>query len=190
MQIFEKIRAYHAGLVVLTVLSYVTGEAGEVHEVLGYGVAALILFRLGWAVVGPRQVGLSRFFPKLPDLSHSRLNDPAFSRILISIVALALIATIATGVLLEKTPAAQQNASISNSIAAQNARLTTAPSVTSKAYADDDDQAGERREKWLEEVHELTANFLVLAVAAHVLYLFLFRRDLALFMLFVRRPRQ
>jgi len=190
MQIFEKIRAYHAGLAVLTILSYATGEAGEVHEVLGYGVATLILFRLVWAVVGPRQVGISRFFPKLPDLAHSRLNDPAFSRLLISIVALALIATTATGVLLEETPAAQQTARISRSIAAQNSGLTTAPSVISKAYADDDDQAGERKEKWLEEVHELSANFLVLAVAAHVLYLFLFRRDLALFMLFARRPRQ
>jgi cytochrome b len=188
MQIFEKIRAYHAGFAVLTALSYVTGEAGEIHEVLGYGVAALILFRLGWAVVGPRQVGISRFFPKLHDLSRSRLNDPAFSQLLISIVALALIATTVTGVLLEEAPRISHELAISSSVATQGSEPATSPAVISKAYADDDEETGRSDETWLKEVHEFSANLLVLAVAAHVLYLLLFRRDLALFMLFARRP--
>jgi cytochrome b len=49
---------------------------------------------------------------------------------------------------------------------------------------DDDD----KREGWLGELHEATANLLLVFVATHVIYLLLFKRQLALFMLFRPSP--
>ncbi len=157
MPLIEKIRAYHIGLIALTALSYVTGEAGAVHTWLGYGVAGVILFRMAWGVVGPRQVGISRFFPPIPDFKRTPLNDPAFSRLLISAVALVLILVTATGVMLD--PPGRTAAERSAQAAPVHAYSLLAP-----AYADDDEDRGGRKE----EVHEFTANLLVIAVALHV----------------------
>jgi cytochrome b len=191
MPIFAKIRLYHCGLIILTALAYLSGELGEVHEVLGYGVAAIIILRILWGVVGPRQVGISRFFPHLDELRKSRLSDPAISRLLISIVAITLIATTVTGILLEEPAAHEQTAqavSPLHSTATELPKLAVS-AVVPQAKADDGDRDKSSEEDWLTEVHELVANLLVLAVAAHVLYLFLFKRDLALYMLFVRQPK-
>lgn len=58
------------------------------------------------------------------------------------------------------------------------------------AFADDDrdrDRARDRKEnETLEEIHETTANLLVLFVVLHVAYLLAFKRRMALFMLFLR----
>ena len=56
MSVIARIRAYHAVLVALAVLAYATGELGLVHAWLGYGVAAVILFRLAWSLTGARQL--------------------------------------------------------------------------------------------------------------------------------------
>jgi cytochrome b len=190
MPIFAKIRVYHVGLLTLTALTYLTGELGEVHEWLGYGVTGIIALRVLWGLVGPRQVGISRFFPHLDELRQSRLSDPAVSRLLISIVAALLIATTATGILLEE-PADQTVPAFQSSTASPAPRAGIAEKtgfVVSASRADDSHEGS--KEGWLEEVHELAANLLVLAVAAHVLYLFVFKRELALYMLFVREPKR
>ncbi len=192
MPIFAKIRVYHISLLVLTALTYLTGELGEVHEWLGYGVAGIIVVRIIWGLVGPRQVGISHFFPHLDALRKSRLGDPAVSRLLISIVAALLISTTATGILLEE-PADQKLSATQSSttyaapaaaVAGQNGVLVSA------ARADDGHDRKGTEEGWLNELHELAANLLVLAVAAHALYLFIFKRELALYMLFVREPKR
>ena len=65
MIMLNRIRLYHITLALLAMLAYFTGELGLIHAWLGYGVAAVILLRLIWALSGERQVGLSRFFPTL-----------------------------------------------------------------------------------------------------------------------------
>jgi cytochrome b len=53
--------------------------------------------------------------------------------------------------------------------------------TTPKAGMDDDDE----KEDWLQDLHEFSANLMFLLVGIHVSYMILFRRPLAMFMLFV-----
>ena len=64
----ERVRAYHVTLATLTILAFLTGDFGFVHDLLGYGVAAIIVFGLLWALFNPRQLGLNRFYPQFEGL--------------------------------------------------------------------------------------------------------------------------
>ncbi len=172
--VFHKIRLYHAVLALLVTAAYLTGdELEDLHIWLGYAVAAGILFRLLWAAVGPRQLGISRLFPDLMELAKvRRLNHPMISRTLLAGIVINLLLATGTGLLMEPPPIGQLVAEVS----------------ISPAFADDDrerDRDGKENEV-LEEVHETTANLLVLFVVLHVAYLLAFKRPMALFMLFLR----
>lgn len=183
MSVFQKIRLYHALLALLVTAAYLTGDdAEELHIWLGYAVAGVILFRAGWAVTGPKQLGISRLFPDLMELAKARrMNHPMISRALLAGIVINLLLATGTGLLMEPPP-----------IGPLAAEMTV-----SSALADEDkhehdrgsERDGERESKGseaLEEVHETTANLLVLFVALHVAYLFAFKRPMALFMLFRR----
>ncbi len=176
MSVFHRIRLYHAALAILVAAAYLTGdELDDLHIWLGYAVAAVILFRVLWAAIGPRQLGISRLFPDLTELAKvRRLNHPMISRTLLAGIVINLLLATGTGLLMEPPPIGQ--------LAAE---MSIAP-----AFADDDrerehDRDGKKNEV-LEEVHETTANLLVLFVALHVAYLLAFKRPMALFMLFLR----
>jgi cytochrome b len=176
MSVFHKIRLYHAALALLVTAAYFTGDELEgLHNWLGYAVAAVILFRALWAAVGPRQLGISRLFPDLTELAKvRRLNHPMISRTLLAGIVVTLLLATGTGLLMEPPP-----------IDGFAAEVTIAP-----AFADDDgerehDRDGKENEA-LEEVHETAANLLVLFVVLHVTYLLVFKRSMALFMLFLR----
>lgn len=176
MSLFHKIRVYHAVLALLVTAAYLTGdELKGVHIWLGYAVAAVILFRVIWAAVGPRQLGISRLFPDLMELAKvRRLNHPMISRTLLAGIVITLLLTTGTGLLMKPPPLGQFAAEV----------------AIAPAFADGDgvreyDRDGEENEA-LEEVHETTANLLVLFVALHVTYIFAFKRPMALFMLFRR----
>ncbi|MDP1627414.1 MAG: cytochrome b/b6 domain-containing protein [Parvibaculum sp.] len=176
MSVFHRIRLYHAALAILVAAAYLTGdELDDLHIWLGYAVAAVILFRVLWAAIGPRQLGISRLFPDLTELAKvRRLNHPMISRTLLAGIVINLLLATGTGLLMEPSPIGQ--------LAAE---MSIAP-----AFADDDrerehDRDGKKNEV-LEEVHETTANLLVLFVALHVAYLLAFKRPMALFMLFLR----
>jgi len=178
MSVFHKIRLYHAALALLVAATYLTGDELEsMHVWLGYAVAAVILFRILWAAAGPRQLGISRLFPDLTELAKvRRLNHPMISRTLLAGIAVTLLLATGTGLVMEPPPIG---------------RVAAEVSVT-PVFADDDgdrerDRDHEENEA-LEEVHETTANLLVLFVALHVTYLFAFKRPMALFMLFLRDP--
>ena len=178
MSLFHKIRLYHAALALLVTAAYLTGgELEDTHVWLGYAVATVILFRVLWAAAGPRQLGISRLFPDLMELAKvRRLNHPMISRTLLAGIVVTLLLATGTGLLMEPPPIGQVAAEVS-----------IAP-----AFADDDrdrehDRDGKENEV-LEEVHETTANLLVLFVALHVTYLLAFKRPMALFMLFLRDP--
>ncbi|PKP77286.1 MAG: cytochrome B [Alphaproteobacteria bacterium HGW-Alphaproteobacteria-3] len=176
MSVFHKIRLYHAALAILVTAAYLTGdELEDLHNWLGYAVAAVILFRALWAAAGPRQLGISRLFPDLTELAKvRRLNHPMISRTLLAGIVVTLLLTTGTGLLMEPPP-----------IGGFAAEMSIAP-----AFADDDgerehDRDGKENEA-LEEVHETAANLLVLFVVLHVTYLLAFKRPMALFMLFAR----
>ena len=177
MSVFHKIRFYHAVLAILVTAAYLTGdELDEVHLWLGYGVALVILFRIAWAAAGSKQLGISKLFPDVVALAKvRRLNHPMISRTLLAGIVINLLLVTGTGLMMEPPP-----------IGAFAAELTVSP-----ALADDEDRDRERGSdheggEVLEEIHETTANLLVLFVLLHVAYLLTFKRPMALFMLFLR----
>ena len=91
-------------MAILALLAFVTGELGIIHIWLGYGVAAVIIFRLLWALNGHKQLGLSRFYPDFDGISVSNLmTHPAISKIFLLGIALSVILVTLTGILLDNT---------------------------------------------------------------------------------------
>jgi cytochrome b len=174
MPVMQRLRLYHAALAVLVVLSYLSGEWGIVHAWLGYGVAAVILVRLGLAATGAPQLGLMRFYPHFEGLKLDNVfTHPAISRTLLAAIAVCTIGATVTGVMMDRGRAIGLAES----------------AVIAPAYADDEAETGARGEREdegaAEELHETFANFLVLLVVVHVSYLLAFKRPLARFMLFL-----
>lgn len=162
----QKIRAYHAALAVLTLLAWLTGDFGYVHNWLGYVVAAIVAVRLFWALVDPRQLGLNRFYPQFDRLRmDNALRHPAISRVLILGIALTLLGATATGVLLD------------------GGRTIGLPMKIAGPPSGD-------LHEFLEELHESLSNLLILFVVLHAGYLFAFKRPLARFMLFRTEKRR
>ncbi len=172
----KRLRAYHAVLAVTAILAFATGEMGLVHAWLGYGVAAVILFRLGLAVTGETQLGLMRFYPRFEGLKFNNVfTHPAVSRTLLFAIALSLVGVTATGIVIDRGQTI--------GLAATDVTAPAAKHEGSFASGDREESGGD--ENPLEELHETLANFLMLLVGSHVTYLLIFKRPLAKYMLFL-----
>lgn len=176
MNIMHSIRLYHATLAIFTILAYLTGDDNNLHAWLGYGVTAIIISRLIWALSGNRNVGLMRFYPKFEGLNLSNIfTHPAITKTFMLGIAVSLISVTSTGILMDQ----------GKTIGVANIE------IVGTAIADDDDDKyshSDKRESLLkealEEVHEFFGNLLMIFVGLHVTYLLLFKRPLAAFMLF------
>jgi len=182
MSLMHKVRFYHAALAILTVLAYLSGDFGLVHDWLGYGVAVVIALRLLWAVFNPRQLGLNRFYPDFDGLRvDNAYRHPAVSKALILGIAVTLTGATVSGVAMD------------GGRAIGLAGLSTDFSIVGSAYADDPDREkhGEDRDEHgiMEEIHEALSNLVILLVILHAGYLLLFSRPLARFMLYRDRPK-
>jgi cytochrome b len=175
MAVMHRIRIFHAFLALSVLGAYFSGEMGLVHAWLGYGVAALILFRLIWALSGAPQLGLARFHPSFRDL-HLKgiMTNPMISRVLLAGIAISVIGATGTGIMMDKGRALQPSAISSFSLSGENAREGR------------EDESGEMSE----EAHEYLANLAIALVALHVLYLLTFKLPLARFMLFANKSRK
>ncbi len=171
MSTINRIRIYHATLAILAILAFITGEMGIIHAWLGYGVGAIILLRLLWALSGDRQVGLMRFYPDFEGLKADNLfTHPLISKMLMLGIAISLIAATSTGIAMDKGKA----------IGMVNI------SIIAPANADDNGEENEDGEDSpLGETHEFFANLMLLFVGLHITYLLLFKSPLARFMLFI-----
>jgi len=176
MSALFRLRQYHAALAVLVVLAFVSGEWGLVHAWLGYLVGLVILVRLIWATAGVRQLGLSRFYPVFQGLRlHSALTHPAISRTILLGIAISLVGSTGTGLMMDRGRAIG----------------LADMGVIGQARADDDRRyaRGKREnDSILGEIHEALANLLMTLVALHVGYLLIFKFPLVRFMLFVDTP--
>jgi cytochrome b len=183
MSIMKGLRAYHAVLGSLVIGAFLTGELGTIHAVLGYAIAIIIGGRLVAALSGLRQLGLSRFYPQFEGLTlGNAFAHPAISKTLLAGIAACLILATATGITMDR---------------GRTLGMATSVAV-SEAYARDDSRerrrdAGARGEEQehgiVGELHEGLSNFLMIIVGLHVAYLFLFKRPLARFMLFIATPK-
>ncbi len=173
MSIMHRIRIYHAILAVLAILAYLTGDDDGIHAWLGYGVAAVLVFRLLWALTGNPHVGLMRFYPKFEGLNlFNAFTHPAITKTFMLGIAVSLLSVTSTGILMDQ----------GKSIGLANTQLI-APALA------DDDEHNKKKESFadeaLEETHEFFGNLLLIFVGLHASYLLLFKRPLAKFMLFV-----
>ena len=167
MTLFHAIRLYHAALAILATLAYLTGEAGLIHEWLGYAVAGVIAFRLAWSVAGPRQLGIARFFPSLAELKAVRwISNPAVGKALLFGLIASLLLTTGTGLL----------------IAGEAREVALVP----PALADGGHGDG-KGEDFVEELHEAVAELFLIFAIAHAAHMILFRRKLAFAMWFMNR---
>src|SRR3954451_7004511 len=104
MNVYRKLRLYHAMLATSALAAYATGEAGIVHAWIGYALAGIILFRLAWGMFGPSQFRIGRFLPDLASLLRIRaVNDPAIARMLLGGVVASLLLVVGTGIALDRT---------------------------------------------------------------------------------------
>jgi cytochrome b len=183
MSIMQGLRAYHAVLGLLVIAAFLTGEAGAIHAVLGYAIAVIIAGRLIAALSGLRQLGLSRFYPQFDGLTlGNAFTHPAISKTLLAGIAACLILATATGIAMDR---------------GRTLGLATSVVVTEAQARDDsrerrrDAEARDREQEdgIVSELHEGLSNLLMIIVGLHVGYLFLFKRPLARFMLFIATPK-
>ncbi len=197
----KQLRVWHAMIAILATAAYLSEDVEPWHQLLGYGVVAMLAIRLLMALFGAGSLGLQRFYPKFHDLKlRTAATNPAISRLLLLGIALSLLGVTVTGVLMDqgktlKLLSGQSLSRAANGTSYDAAIYETATSSDSDSHgprspragdhADDED---EDEEGPLGEVHELFANLLIGLVALHVSYLVLFKWPLARFMLFIRQP--
>jgi len=184
MSIMQGLRAYHAVLGLLVVAAFLTGELGTIQAVLGYAIAVVIGGRLIAALSGLRQLGLSRFYPQFDGLTlGNAFAQPAISKALLAGIAACLILATATGIAMDRG----RTIGIATNV------------VMNEAQARDDGhdrrrgpeaRGGEQEHGIVGELHEGLSNLLMIIVGLHVAYLFLFKRPLARFMLFIAAPKR
>ena len=164
------IRIFHWGLVAAFAIAWLTaGELQPVHEIAGYTVAGLVVFRLVWGLVGSRYARFAQFLrgpaptlAYLVDLARGRErryvgHNPAGAAMIMALL-ITLSGTAFTGWLMEEP--------------GRMAMLPDLPPIVAPAHADDEgDEAGygeARVEGPLKEVHEALANLMLLLVVLHV----------------------
>ena len=182
MSVMSRLRGYHALLAILGVAAYFSTEWGSAHLWLGYGVAAVIILRVILALTGAPQLGLTRFYPQFQGLKlDNAFTHPAISRILLVGIAGCLIGVTGTGIAMDRGRAF----SVPSPATAPSVQRGTPSTVLGEASDERESEGREGDEGGpLEEVHEVFGNALMLLVASHIAYLFLFKRPLARFMLF------
>lgn len=163
------VRLTHWGVALAVVLNgLITEDGSDVHVWIGYAVIAFLVLRLLWGFVGPSEARFSSFPPSLSaafdhvyDLLAGkrelhRSHNPLGTLAVYAMWA-ALIVVSATGVAMSGAPFDVSRA---------------AP--VGVAYADEgyeeEHEEGEEAEaaEWVEETHELAANFLLFLAAVHV----------------------
>jgi cytochrome b len=192
MNVYRKLRFYHAMLAFSALAAYATGESGIVHAWIGYALVGIILFRLAWGMFGPSQFRIGRFLPDLASLLRIRAaNDPAIARVLLGGVVASLLLVVGTGIALDQAKslnvvAEARTVPVPRFEFRTHEISMTRGATTPNTGRDDDDE----KEDWLRELHEFSANLMLLFVGLHVSYMILLRRPLAMFMLFVPGQKQ
>lgn len=193
----KTLRFYHVALAVGALIAYFTAEElGLVHAWVGYVVAALLLLRLLLGLVGKRGFEFKRWFPAFapPPRGQTGIRHPAVSRGLVLGILICVTGAAGTGIAMDR----------GGTLVGQSIRLDDEKGERGEEHGDND---GEHRqliesddrhesansegdeEGLLGELHETFGNLLLPLVGLHVLYLLLFRFELARFMLFMQ-PRR
>lgn len=161
MNAFSRFRFYHWLLAGLFIAAYLTGDdAGLLHLWLGYGLIAVLLWRV--LAVLLRLRGYPAMLPGRHDWALPA--GQAWSRLLIVGIVLTLVGALYTGIQM-----------VDNAQALQQGLGSIVPSARA-----DDGEAGESGVSTLlgdsEELHELLANGSLVLIGLHLGWLMLYRR--------------
>jgi cytochrome b len=164
------VRIFHWSLVATFTLAYITGEdESRLHELTGYVVIGLVLFRIVWGFVGTKYARFSDFVcPPATVIGYAKDflwhktrrylgHNPLGGMMVLALLA-GLLATGVTGYLLQE---AEEGSTV-------RASTTTTVSFINNAFADEDDNGHENGDEMLKEIHEFFANFTLLLVIVHV----------------------
>ena len=173
------VRIFHWGLVLAFVVAYLSGEEKEnLHIYSGYVVLALISFRVLWGMIGTRYARFSNFvcspqttIAYIKDLFNGTAkrylgHSPAGAAMIVALL-LSLFVVSYSGL---KVYAIEEGA---GPLASQSTEI----GFVKAAYADDDEherEAGDRHEdsdeeKFWEEIHEASSNFVLFLVIVHII---------------------
>lgn len=204
-------RSFHVLFALAVIAGYVTSEEfGLAHAWIGYGVATLILVRIVLGVARRRGFEFRRLTPRLGGLALSKagLRHPAIASGLTLALALCVTGSAATGLAMDRG-----GTLVGNSIRShdddherrhgrrhgddrdEDEHARAAPSdmlgLASPALAGDgEDEAEEEDEGALGEMHEVFGNALLPLAILHLVYMLIFRFDMARYVLFVPRRKQ
>ncbi len=174
------VRIFHWSLVLAFSIAYLSGdEENSLHIYSGYVVLGLISFRVLWGLIGPRYARFSNFvYSPATVIQHlkgmvSRKSqryvghNPAGGWMVIALL-LCLVVVSVSGL---KVYAIEEGL---GPLAGEMPSLT----MISPAYADDDDDDHERNEsrgneneqeeEFWEEIHEVSANLMLLLIFLHI----------------------
>ncbi len=183
MSIMQGLRAYHAVLGILVIAAFLTGELGTIHAVMGYAIAVIIAGRLIAALTGLGQLGLTRFYPQFDGLTLcNAFTHPAISKTLLAGIAACLILATATGIAMDRG----RTLGLATSVVVAEAQAGGDSREHRQAV---EARGGEQEDGIVGELHEGLSNLLMTIVGLHGAYLFLFKRPLARFMLFIVTPK-
>jgi cytochrome b len=126
---------------------------------------------------------LSRFYPQFEGLTlGNAFTHPAISKTLLAGIAACLILATATGIALDR---GRVLGLVTNAVVTE----AHAWDIGRERHRDAEAGGGQQEDGIVGELHEGLSNFLMIIVGLHVVYLFLFKRPLARFMLFIAVPK-
>jgi cytochrome b len=171
MQVFARLRLYHAAIGLLAITAYLTQDLERVHVWIGYTIAGLLATRIVLAVVAPRALTSPHWLIRRQDLTFAKgLQSPIIGKVILAGIMACFAVVIATGVMMDQKLA----------VRADLITVTT-------AHADERASSRDRSKpnKVVKEIHEVTANVLFVIVGFHIGYLLLRRRQYALSMIYL-----
>ena len=170
------VRIGHWSLVTAFFVAYFSeDEFLTLHVWAGYAVAGVILFRVLWGFTGTENARF-RSFVRAPGLTLRYLADigrnrahryvghnPAGGAMIVAMLVF-LVVTVFSGL---EIYAIEENAGPLAGLAAADTHGPAQVGLIATAEASDDDEA-ERDEEFWEEVHEVSANFMLFLIFLHV----------------------
>lgn len=173
------VRLFHWSLVMLFILAYSTGEGkGLLHRNIGYAILLLVLFRVIWGFIGSEYARFANFVcpPRmalgyLKDLVAGKAqyyigHNPAAAWMILFLLATSLIVC-TTGVMACNERRDSTGASGSFGLATP-AYADGYNGKHHRRWRDHDDRAADNERKFWGEVHEASAEFLLILIAFHV----------------------
>jgi len=203
----KSFRLLHVLFGVTVISAYFTAEeTGVLHAWIGYLAAVLIMIRVALGLAGRAGFSFHRLTPRLSAAPRNLggIRHPIIAQALTLVLALVVSTSAVTGILMD-----QGGTFVGKSVRHEDGgedhgrhgedgerdhgegdELSASLFGLVPAARADDGERGEGEEEGpLTEVHEVSGNVMLPLAVLHVLYMLLFRFDLARFMLFAPRRR-